>query len=80
MDNRRKNVQSVLFKKSKWNAFDAIERLKSLGFNYKKLDIKKNYYRFRQFDPDTDPGIKYITVKSKNHPGILYIIEYEQKS
>lgn len=45
-------IQSILLRKTKFkNKNEAINFIKRNGFKVKKIDITKNFYRFRQLDP-----------------------------
>lgn len=56
-------VQSVLIPK-KFGESKAINWLDKNGFVLKKVDITKNYYRFRQRNPNKKSN--YYTIKLKN--------------
>lgn len=66
------NIQSVLIPKKKFTRNEAINYVKK-HFKYKKIDEKKNYYRFRQFNPHKDSS--YSSKKLKN--GVILVIEYD---
>lgn len=65
------NVQSILIPKKKFSRSQAIDYIKK-HFQYKKIDEKRNYYRFRQFNPKKNSH--YSSKKLKN--GIILVIEY----
>ena len=44
-------IQSVLFDKHFYNVHTAVVWLKRHRYVHNKVDIRKNYLRFRQFDP-----------------------------
>lgn len=67
-----KNIQSVLFDKSKFTIDDAIYWALSHGFIVKKVDETLNKFRFRQFNPN----YKYKYYTKKITPGIEFIIAY----
>jgi hypothetical protein len=67
------NIQSVLIPKNKFTLKQAIAYVKK-HFNFIKLDVlqRKNFYSFRQFNPNE--GSTYSTIKLKN--GVLLVMEY----
>ena len=69
---RKSNIQSVLISRQYYTKQKAIEWIINNNFKYYKLDITKNYYRFRQFDPLQNKNYRTINLK----PGIDAIIEY----
>jgi len=64
------NVQSVLVPRDKYTINEAMDYVKK-HFKFKKLDIKANYYRFRQFEPRENA--KYFTKKLDND--IMLVID-----
>lgn len=72
----RKNdyVQSILIPK-KYGLENTCAIVKALGYNCFYIDVTKNYYRIRQFNPGLYGRDKYRTEKSELN-GIKYIIEY----
>ncbi len=76
-ESKRKSdhVQSVLIPKyyGRENVKYLIDKL---GFNYFYVDETKNYFRVRQFNPDSfsDEKVNYITVHDKKYKDILYVI------
>jgi ribosomal protein S15P/S13E len=71
---KNKHVQSVIVPRDKFTLDEAINYVKQ-HFKMTKIDIKPNYYRFRQFHPR--PNAKYFTKKLDN--GIMLIIDYQSK-
>jgi hypothetical protein len=65
------NIQSVLIPKNKFTRTKAINYIKK-HFQYKKIDEKKNYFRFRQFNPHKEAT--YSSKKLNN--GVILVIEY----
>ncbi len=45
-------VQTVLLKRNKFTQSQAIQWILDHNYHYKKLDITKDYFRFRQYDPE----------------------------
>lgn len=68
------NVQSVLIPKKKFSKKEAINYIKK-HFQFKKIDEKPNYYRFRQFDPKKHAH--YFSKKLKN--GVILVIDYNDE-
>jgi len=64
------NVQSILVPRDKYTLDEAIDYVRK-HFKMTKVDIKPNYYRFRQFHPR--PNAKYFTKKLDN--GIMLVID-----
>jgi hypothetical protein len=66
-------IQSVLIPKSKYSLSEAKKWIKDNGFRLtfhgKKVDITKNYYRFRQKSPGG-------TMRTKTEGDIKFIIMY----
>lgn len=73
---KKKNnkVQSILVSKSKYSSAQAKKIIKSDGYHTFSQDETKNYYKFRQFDPNKNK-IHY-TKSSSKRDGIKYIIEF----
>jgi len=65
-------IQSVLFKRSIWDLDTLKAYIDTHGFTIKKIDITRNFYRVRQFNPR--PKKKYFTRKLPG--GVEYVIEY----
>lgn len=57
-------LQTVLFPKSKFTMYEAIQWLINHGHTHHKIDITKKFYRFRQHDPL--PHGQYYTVSLPN--------------
>jgi hypothetical protein len=73
-------IQSILFYKKKYSLLDAIDFLMRHNYKIKKLDETKNYYRFRQYDPNYLKKRGYSRVISKKiGKGILFIIYYTKQ-
>jgi hypothetical protein len=73
-------VQSIIFDKSKFNLEQARQFLKENKYKDKGVDEKKNFWRFRQYNPLTvrRKGYShYITKPLEN--GIELIIAYKEK-
>lgn len=62
-------IQSVLLKKSYFNnnVHKATKYLLKEGFKLKKLDITKNFYRYRQLDPNQFKKFRIKKVKPYLH-------------
>ena len=68
-------IQSVLFNKNEYSEEDAIQFLKDHNLKHNKIDLKKDFLRFRQYDPIKTQ--KYRT-KKLGASGIEYIIGYDE--
>ena len=66
-------VQSVLLDTNKFTLSKAYNWVSTHGFKYHKIDIKKNYFRFRQFNPNTKQK-NYRTIELTD--GVKAIIEF----
>lgn len=67
-------VQSVLIDRSVYpNVYKAINKLLKMGFEYNKIDVTENNWRFRQREPDDKK--KYMT-KNTNSSGVKIIVQY----
>ena len=64
-------IQSILIDRNLKTLKEAYEWVASHGFIHNKIDVKDNYYRFRQFTPK--PNKSYRTIKLTN--GIKGIVE-----
>jgi hypothetical protein len=62
-------IQSVMFDKKIWGIPQAVEWLINKGYVFSKVDVGKNYYRFRQLKPSKKD--KYITRKLKDGINII---------
>ena len=82
-------IQSVIFNLHKWTIIKAAQWIQEHEFKIKKIDITKNYLRFRQISPERlkkEGYIHYITKKIdngieliiavKNNPPINYNLRY----
>lgn len=65
-------VQSVLFKRKLFTPEKALEWLVKNEFNYDKIHVTKQYYRFRQFKPDYSKQHRIKTIVK----GIKFIYEF----
>lgn len=76
-EQQRKNdrVQSVLISRD-YRIEDVRDIIDLLGYNLFNIDITKNYYRVRQFNPGLHTKPRYKTVKCKLLDGVEYVIEY----
>jgi hypothetical protein len=74
-------IQSILFKKSLFTLPKAIEWLKSHNFKVVKLDESKDYYRFRQANPNIliKKGFTKFIQTHLVKSGVIYIIAYNEK-
>lgn len=63
-------VQSIVFPKTKFSQSEALKWLLSHKYNYSKIDITPNTYRFRQHEPS--PGASYYSKTLEN--GVILII------
>jgi len=66
------NVQSVLIPKKKFSKKEAIKYIIK-HFQFKKIDEKTNYYRFRQHKPKKHAH--YFSKRLKN--GVILVIDYD---
>jgi len=62
-------VQTILVPK-KFTLSQAKKEVTKRGYEVKKIDKTKNYYRFRQIDPD--PTKDYYTISLKNGIKVVY--------
>lgn len=65
-------IQSILFDRRMFTISSAIQWLEKHKFKHNKVDIKRNYYRFRQFNPKPYDNYRTIILKI----GIKAIMEY----
>ena len=72
-------VQSVLFKRVDYDLFKAMDWLKNHHFQIKKVDITKNYLRFRQYDPLElkNKGFTHYANKFIEDETIILVIVYK---
>ena len=73
-------VQSVLFSRDHFTKNQAIKWLEENGYQNKKIDISKNYMRFRQVDPDYMRRLgftEYHNKKLGQDSGIELVIGYK---
>lgn len=63
-------IQSIIFNRKYWNITDAIKWLIKHKYKVIKIDITKNYYRFRQNEPNKKN--KYYTISLKNNVKLIY--------
>lgn len=70
-------IQSIIFKKSIWSINECINWLINNNKKYKKIDETKNFYRFRQINPETLIKQGYTIPRTKKlNDGIELIIYY----
>lgn len=69
----KRTIQSVLFERSKFTIPKAIKYLEKRNMKILKVDITKNYLRFRQEEPNKRNH--YINVHG-DIPGVHYIVMY----
>lgn len=63
------SIQTILINKNEYSLPSAIEFIKRNGFEVKKIDIDRNFYRFRQNDPK-----QYKTFYTKPiKKGVLFV-------
>jgi hypothetical protein len=55
-------VQSVLLRKSKYTKHEAIEWIKKHNYHHHKIDETREFFRFRQRNPDSFPGGRFRTI------------------
>ena len=65
-------VQSVIFRRNKYNNKQAVAWLDKHGYIHPKSHVTRNYIRFRQFDPIPDD--RYFMKPAAN--GIFLVIAY----
>ncbi len=65
-------IQSVLFSKEHYTRRTANKWIKDNNFINKKVDITKNWYRYRQFTPK--PNYKY-RMKKINKGKIMFVLK-----
>ena len=65
-------LQTILIPRSTFTFDSANEWMTDNGYPIKKIDIKNNYFRYRQIDPVE--GAKYYSVKLSN--GIILVFMY----
>ena len=78
-------VQSIIIRKNV-TPQKAVKIVQDLGFNTYDIDVTKNFYRFRQFNPGLkknpkylEPMIKlkyYLSTKNANEKDMEWIEEY----
>ena len=74
-------IQSVLFKRDKWQLMDAIEWLISNEFTVKKVDITKGLFRCRQLEPEALKKKGYTNYHNKIiGDGIIFVIVYKTRT
>lgn len=72
-------IQSILFDKDLYTIEQAIKFLKKHNFVHNKIDIKDQYIRFRQIDPDIIKKIGFKKFMTKEiNKGIKFIIGYKE--
>jgi hypothetical protein len=70
-------IQSIIFKKSIWSINECINWLINNKKKFKKIDETKNFYRFRQINPETLIKQGYTIPRTKKlNDGIELIIYY----
>ena len=70
MNRRTSIVQSVVFPKKDFSQKTALLWLMNHGYNFSKVDVTPNTYRFRQHEPS--PGLSYYT--KTLHNGVILVI------
>lgn len=77
--NKNYIVQSVLFKKDKFSIDEAIDWLKNNDFNIKKIDVKENWLRARQMNPNYIEKNDYNIYRMKkiDKGNIMILIAYK---
>ena len=65
-------IQSLLFNKKYFNIRSAVEWLIYHGYKHYKVDVTRNYIRFRQFDPS--PYKRYRLIELNN--SIKAVVEF----
>ena len=75
-------VQSVLFSREHFNKKQAETWLVENGYQVKKLDISKNYLRYRQLDPSymQKLGLTEYHNKKLGNGHIELVIGYKKKT
>lgn len=63
-------LQTVLFDRKKYTIASAVKWLSNYGLTSKKVDVQKNFLRFRQSNPK--PGYKYYTIPLPNGIKLVY--------
>jgi hypothetical protein len=66
-------IQSVLLSRRYFTMQQAFQWIRDHGFKAKKVDVTKNYYRFRQFNPSRLK--QYRIIKPKYQKGIEFVLE-----
>lgn len=64
-------IQSILFDRNFWTLRQAMHYLRDRDYRYDKVDMKDEYYRFRQVEPI---GFTYYFTKSI--PGYFGSVKY----
>ena len=64
-------IQSILIDIHKFKLHQAYTWVVTHNFKHNKIDVKRNYYRFRQFNPS--PNKQYRTIELTN--GVKAILE-----
>jgi len=57
-----KEVQSVIFNKNKFTLKSATKWIMNHGYTIGRVDITKNYFRFRQFNPHKNKKYRIKTL------------------
>lgn len=68
------HVQTVLISRAYYpNIYKAKNKLRKDGFEFHKVDVTENYWRFRQAEPDDSKKYRTENTRSK---GVKVIIQY----
>jgi len=71
-------IQSVIFNKHHYTFNDAKKFVKKNGYKIGRIDITKNYYRFRQLEPKYLLQQNYNKIRTKKlNAGIELILYYK---
>lgn len=67
----RSTLQTIIIPKSEFTQSQAIRWLANHGYNFNKIDVKPNTYRFRQTEPLA--GVSYYSVELPNGVILVYM-------
>ena len=69
-------IQSILFNRELWDIPQATYWLQIHNKKFNKVDIKKNYLRFRQLEPNFNHYITKTILYEENKPSIELILGF----
>ena len=72
-------IQSIIFNKNVYNFAQCKKFITDNNFKIGRVDITKNYYRFRQLEPSYLLQNKYTVIKTKQIKSGIKLILYYKK-